>query len=54
MKDPEIQAILKDPQINLVLQQAQENPASLQEYLKDPKIPNAINKLVGAGILRTG
>ena len=54
MKDPEIQAILKDPQINLVLQSAQENPASLQEYLKDPKIANAINKLIGAGILRTG
>jgi len=44
---------LKDPQINIILQQAQENPNSLNEYMKDPKIANAINKLIGAGILRT-
>eukprot|EP00398_MALV-I-01_sp_L67-1_P000486 gene485-493_t len=54
MKDPEIQQILKDPQINIVLQAAQDNPNSLNEYLKDPKIAHAIQKLIGAGILRTG
>ncbi|CAD7935112.1 unnamed protein product [Amoebophrya sp. A120] len=55
MKDPEIQAILKDPQMNLILQEMQANPASAQEMInKDPKIANAIQKLMGAGILRMG
>jgi stress-induced-phosphoprotein 1 len=55
MADPEIQAILKDPQINLVLQQLQENPRSGQEAInKDPKVKEAIEKLMFAGILKVG
>lgn len=55
MKDPEIQAILKDPQMNLILNQMQQNPGMANEAMrKDPKIANAIHKLMGAGILKVG
>lgn len=55
MADPEIQNILKDPQINLFLKQMQENPAQAQQAInKDPKIAEAVSKLMAAGILRTG
>ena len=52
--DPEIQNILRDPTIQQVLKDIQENPRASQNYLKDPKIMNAINKLAAAGILRLG
>ena len=52
--DPEIQSILSDPTIQQVLKDLQENPRASQNYLKDPKIMNAINKLAGAGIIRIG
>ncbi len=54
MADPEIQAILRDPQINQVLRDMQENPASAQGALSDPKIANAINKLIAAGVIKVG
>jgi len=55
MQDPEIQNILKDPQINLFLKDMQENPKSAQEaMMKDPKLGDAVQKLMAAGILRTG
>jgi len=55
MKDPEIQNILKDPQINMILQNAQTDPQSLNQAMaKDPKVAQAINKLMMAGIIRTG
>merc|ERR1712224_1146203 len=54
MADPEIQSILKDPQINLFLKEMQENPRSANEQMqKDPKIANAVQKLMAAGIIRT-
>jgi stress-induced-phosphoprotein 1 len=53
MADPEIQSILRDPQINLILQQLQENPKKAMDSLKDPKVANAIQKLMAAGILKT-
>lgn len=53
MADPEIQQILSDPQFNIILKKITENPASLQEYLKDPKVADGIQKLMMAGILRT-
>ena len=52
MADPEIQQILRDPQIQIILQMLQENPGKAMESLKDPKVANAINKLVAAGILK--
>jgi len=55
MADPEIQAILKDPQINMILKQMQEDPKKGMEAVnKDPKVAEAINKLIAAGVLRTG
>jgi len=55
MADPEIQAILKDPQINMFLKELQEDPKKAQEAMnKDPKISEAVSKLMAAGILRTG
>lgn len=55
MADPEIQAMLKDPQINLFLKDMQENPRAAQDAMsKDPKLANAVEKLMAAGILRTG
>merc|ERR1719201_2626322 len=54
MADPEIQDILKDPQINIVLQKMQEDPSSINEFMKDQKIAEAINKLIAGGILKVG
>jgi len=54
MADPEIQQIMSDPQIQILLQQLQEDPTKGMEALKDPKVANAIQKLIGAGILRVG
>jgi len=55
MADPEIQSMLKDPQINLFLKDMQENPKAAQEaMMKDPKLAHAVEKLMAAGILRTG
>jgi stress-induced-phosphoprotein 1 len=55
MADPEIQNILKDPQINMFLKELQENPKEAQKAMnKDPKIADAVSKLMAAGILRTG
>merc|ERR1719265_2504414 len=55
MADPEIQNILKDPQINIFLKRLQENPAEAQkEMMADKKLAEAVQKLMAAGILRTG
>lgn len=54
MADPEIQQIMADPQIQMILQHLQDDPTKGMEALKDPKVANAIQKLIGAGILRIG
>jgi len=54
MADPEIQNILRDPQIQQVLKDLQENPQQSQGYLTDPKIRNALNKLMAAGVVKMG
>jgi len=53
-RDPEIQNILSDPVMANILQQAQTDPASLQEHLKNPQFKNNLMKLVGAGIVKLG
>merc|ERR1712139_432543 len=54
MADPEIQNILKDPQINLFLKTMQENPTEANKMMaKDPKLVEAVQKLMAAGVLRT-
>lgn len=52
MRDPEVQKILQDPVMMQILQQAQENPQSLQEHLKNPSIREKIIKLSQSGILK--
>ncbi|CAD2093239.1 Hsp70/Hsp90 organizing protein, putative [Plasmodium vinckei brucechwatti] len=51
MADPEIQQIISDPQFQIILQKINENPNSISEYIKDPKIFNGLQKLIAAGIL---
>ncbi|CCD25410.1 Hsp90 cochaperone STI1 NDAI_0F00910 [Naumovozyma dairenensis CBS 421] len=54
MQDPEVAAIMQDPVMQSILQQAQTNPAALQEHMKNPEISKKIQILIAAGIIRTG
>ncbi|KAI1843616.1 hypothetical protein JX265_007402 [Neoarthrinium moseri] len=53
-KDPEIMAIMQDPVMQSILQQAQSDPAALQEHMKNPAIRTNVQKLVAAGVIRMG
>ncbi|KAG7898300.1 hypothetical protein KL935_004450 [Ogataea polymorpha] len=52
-KDPEVVQILSDPVMQTILQQAQSNPAALQEHMKNPDVSRKIMTLMAAGIIRT-
>jgi stress-induced-phosphoprotein 1 len=52
-KDPEVAAILQDPVMNSILSQARENPAALQEHMKNPEVAKKIQILMAAGVIRT-
>jgi stress-induced-phosphoprotein 1 len=54
MRDPEVAGIMNDPVMQQILQQAQSDPASLQDHMKNPVVRQKIQKLVNAGIIRTG
>lgn len=54
MQDPEIQAILSDPLVNNMLQQMESDPKYAAKAMSDPVIASKINKLIAAGVLRTG
>lgn len=54
MQDPEVANIMQDPVMQSILQQAQNNPAALQEHMKNPEIFKKIQTLIAAGIIRTG
>lgn len=53
-RDPEIMQMLQDPVLQSILQQAKDNPAALQEHMKNPGIRMKIQKLVSAGVIRMG
>lgn len=53
LKDPEIVKILQDPVMQLILGQARENPAALQEHMKNPDVAKKVNMLIAAGVIRT-
>jgi len=53
-KDPEIMSIMQDPVMQSILQQAQGDPAALQEHMKNPGIRSKIQKLIASGIIRVG
>lgn len=54
LKDPEVAKILGDPVLQSILQQAQNDPAALQEHMKNPEIAKKIQVLIAAGIIKTG
>lgn len=51
--DPEIVAILQDPVMQGILGQARENPAALQDHMRNPAVSKKINTLIAAGVIRT-
>ncbi|SCU81849.1 LANO_0B04368g1_1 [Lachancea nothofagi CBS 11611] len=53
VKDPEVAAIMQDPVMQSILSQAQQNPAALQEHMKNPDVFSKIQTLIAAGIIRT-
>jgi len=53
MRDPEVGKIMSDPVMQQILQQAQQDPASLQDHMKNPQVRANIQKLVAAGIIKT-
>lgn len=53
MRDPEVASIMTDPVIQSILQQAQQDPAALQDHLKNPTVRAKIQKLIAAGIIKT-
>ncbi|KAJ9151649.1 Heat shock protein sti1 [Coniochaeta hoffmannii] len=53
-RDPEIVSIIQDPVMQTILQQAQSDPAALQEHMKNPGVRSKIQKLVAAGVIRVG
>lgn len=53
MQDPEVASIMSDPVMNQILQSSQQNPAALQDHMKNPDIRKKIQKLVAAGVIRT-
>lgn len=52
-RDPEIVAILQDPVMQGILSQARDNPAALQEHMRNPGVSKKINTLIAAGVIRT-
>ncbi|KAI0000230.1 hypothetical protein F4779DRAFT_622554 [Xylariaceae sp. FL0662B] len=54
MKDPEIMSIMQDPVMQSILQQAQSDPAALQEHMRNPNVRANIQKLIAAGVIRVG
>ncbi|KAH7368006.1 heat shock protein STI1 [Plectosphaerella cucumerina] len=53
-KDPEIMSIMGDPVMQAILQQAQTEPAALQEHMKNPDVRAKVQKLIAAGVIRVG
>ena len=53
-RDPEIQAILQDPAMQKVLQDLSTDPAAAADHLKHPAVAEKIEKLIAAGIIKTG
>ncbi|OTB19271.1 hypothetical protein K445DRAFT_192208 [Daldinia sp. EC12] len=54
LKDPEIMSIMQDPVMQSILQQAQSDPAALQEHMRNPSVRSNIQKLIAAGVIRVG
>jgi stress-induced-phosphoprotein 1 len=46
--------IMSDPVMQAILQQAQTDPAALNEHMRNPAVRSKIQKLVAAGVIRVG
>ncbi|CAP60167.1 uncharacterized protein PODANS_1_4830 [Podospora anserina S mat+] len=53
-RDPEIMGIMADPVMQAILQQAQSDPAALNEHMRNPTVRTKIQKLMAAGVIRVG
>jgi stress-induced-phosphoprotein 1 len=53
-RDPEILSILQDPIMQAILQQAKNDPAALQEHMKNSDVRTKVQKLMAAGVIRMG
>lgn len=47
-------SIMADPVMQAILQQAQSNPAALQEHMKNADVRSKVQKLIAAGVIRVG
>ncbi|KAK7407877.1 Hsp90 cochaperone [Neonectria punicea] len=54
MNDPEIMSVMQDPVMQSILQQAQSDPAALNEHMRNPQVKSKIQKLIAAGVIRVG
>jgi len=54
MQDPEIQEILSDPIMMQILQDMRKDPQAAANHMKNPLVAQKIQKLIAAGIVRTG
>jgi stress-induced-phosphoprotein 1 len=54
MEDPEIRAIMTDPVMAQVLRDLSENPQTAAHHLANPGIRAKLDKLIAAGIVKTG
>lgn len=54
MRDPEIQQIMADPATGDILRQMEQDPSFAAKAMRDPDIASKVQKLIAAGILRTG
>lgn len=52
-QDPEIDEIRRDPVMNTILQQAANDPAALNNHMRNPEVRRKIRLLAAAGIIRT-
>lgn len=54
MRDPQVAEIMNDPIMRQILSDAQQNPTALMDHMKNPIVGQKIQKLINAGIIRTG
>ena len=50
-KDPEVVEILSDPAMRVILDQMSQDPAAIQEHLRNPAIAEKLAKLMDAGVV---
>lgn len=50
----QIVGLLQDPVMQSILQQAKNDPAALQDHMKNPQIRANVQKLIAAGVIRLG